>query len=115
MPFEWWKTLIKEVSVNGEDCLRNYNNTGCKKCVDECTVKAISPNTDGIELDYGKCNLCGVCSSACPTEAIPITFEPYGFLKDRDFIYLCPKSLGQDYSSCLPEIAMSVSPELIRS
>ena len=101
MPFEWWKTLIKEVSVNGENCLRNYNNTGCKKCVDICTVKAISPNTDGIELDHKKCNLCGACSSACPTEAIPITFEPYGFLKDRDFIYLCPKSLGQDYSYCL--------------
>jgi ferredoxin len=101
MPFEWWKTLIKEVSVNGENCLRNYNNTGCKKCIKECTVKAISPNTDGIEVDHGKCNLCGACSGACPTEAIPITFEPYGFLKDRDFIYLCPKSLGQDYSYCL--------------
>jgi ferredoxin len=101
MPFEWWKTLIKEVSVNGENCLRNYNNTGCKKCVKVCTNKAISPNTDGIELDHGKCNLCGACSTTCPTEAIPITFEPYGFLKGRDFIYLCPKSLGQDYSCCL--------------
>ena len=101
MAFEWWKTLIKEVSVNGENCLRNYNNTGCKKCVKVCTNKAISLNTDGIELDHGKCNLCGACSAACPTEAIPVTFEPYGFLKDRDFIYLCPESLGQNYSCCL--------------
>ena len=101
MPFEWWKTLLNEVSVNGENCLRNYNNTGCKKCVKACTNKAISPNTDGIELDHGKCNLCGACSAACPTEAIPVSFEPYGFLKERDFIYLCPKSLGQDYSCCL--------------
>jgi ferredoxin len=101
MPFEWWKTLIKEVSVNGEDCLRNYKGTRCKECVKACTNKAISPNTDSIELDHGKCNLCGACSTACPTEAIPTTFEPYGFLKDRNFIYLCPKSLGQDYSCCL--------------
>ncbi len=101
MAFEWWKFLIKEVEKGDNDCLRRFNGIECTRCQKACKSKAITPSSGDISIARGKCSLCGLCSAACPTEAIKSTFKPYGLLKNGDFIFLCKVSTGEGFSPCL--------------
>ncbi len=42
----------------------------CGKCVERCKQKALSLNSDGLQIDNDKCVLCGYCSSVCPAFAL---------------------------------------------
>ena len=42
----------------------------CGSCVERCKQKALSLNNDGLQIDTGKCVLCGYCSSVCPVFAL---------------------------------------------
>lgn len=44
--------------------------TGCCKCVDECSVDAISMKKDKAFIDEEACIRCGVCHHVCPVEAV---------------------------------------------
>jgi len=50
--------------INKEMC------TGCRVCVDECSVGAISMNEDIAFIDESKCIRCGVCHDVCPNDAV---------------------------------------------
>lgn len=42
---------------------------GCKNCLDNCPLGAISPDGDHIKIDAAVCGGCGNCASSCPTGA----------------------------------------------
>jgi len=44
--------------------------TGCKICVKQCPVNAISMKEGKAEIDMEKCIRCGKCHDVCPQEAI---------------------------------------------
>lgn len=101
MAFKWWKYLIKEVEKKDEDCLRRFNGMECTSCQEVCGSKAVALSSKSISITKEKCSFCGLCSSSCPTGAIKSSFKPYGLLKNNEFIFLCKKSTGEGFSSCL--------------
>ena len=50
--------------VNQELC------TGCKICVDECAVGAISMEDDFASINNDECIRCAVCHDVCPEDAV---------------------------------------------
>lgn len=54
----------------------NYNEAECIGCLaclqDRCPVKAIEERDDIVAVDSGCCIGCGLCVSACPTEALQL-------------------------------------------
>lgn len=45
---------------------------GCGDCVDACPTEAISMVDGKAKVDEDACSDCGACESVCPTEAITI-------------------------------------------
>ncbi|CAN7760229.1 4Fe-4S binding protein [Variovorax sp. LjRoot84] len=45
--------------------------TGCNACVTACPVEAITP--DPVQIDLGRCVMCGDCASACPSGKLSFT------------------------------------------
>jgi pyruvate formate lyase activating enzyme len=54
--FIWWE----------EKCI------GCRDCRNACTKGAISFSDDSLALDRTKCDVCGACTDACPSEALKL-------------------------------------------
>jgi ferredoxin len=50
--------------INKELC------TGCRTCVDECSVGAISMEIDIAFIKEDECIRCGVCHDVCPADAV---------------------------------------------
>ncbi|MDD4095062.1 MAG: RnfABCDGE type electron transport complex subunit B [Oscillospiraceae bacterium] len=48
----------------------NIGCIGCKRCVKECSVEAISMNGSLAVIDQSLCIHCGACVAVCPTKAI---------------------------------------------
>lgn len=92
---------LKGVEVKEGSCLRRFKQLRCEKCVRACSAGAISPLLEGVKIDQEKCSFCGLCYSACPSEAIKPSFLPYSLKSESDFIYFCSRSLKEDFSSCL--------------
>ena len=44
--------------------------TGCRLCIRECPVEAISLKQGKAEIDMDKCIRCGKCHDICPQEAV---------------------------------------------
>ena len=45
---------------------------GCKACADVCPTRAITMRSDDggrerLDIDYGHCVVCQLCTEACPT------------------------------------------------
>jgi Ni,Fe-hydrogenase III small subunit/formate hydrogenlyase subunit 6/NADH:ubiquinone oxidoreductase subunit I len=47
--------------------------SGCSQCVEICPTDALTVSAAGLELDLGRCILCGECATACPAGAITFT------------------------------------------
>ena len=87
------------LSCMTEECV------GCHICEDYCPPKAIHVSTsqgnerriDAYELDYGRCQLCGVCVDVCPTRTLTHTpeFEMAKY-KAADMVYGKKKMLRQE-------------------
>ena len=44
--------------------------TGCNKCIDVCSTKAISADGDKVKVDPHLCMGCGACATVCPSGAM---------------------------------------------
>jgi ferredoxin len=44
--------------------------TGCSKCIDICSTRAISPDGDHVKVEPHLCMGCGACASVCPSGAM---------------------------------------------
>lgn len=61
----------KIVHVELSRCLMVRNrNAHCTKCADACPHNCISAENNMLDIDKTACVNCGVCSTACPTEAL---------------------------------------------
>jgi formate hydrogenlyase subunit 6/NADH:ubiquinone oxidoreductase subunit I len=53
-----------------ERCTRyRYSYSACRRCVEACPHGALEVSGEGVSLVAGSCRHCGLCLSACPTEA----------------------------------------------
>jgi pyruvate formate lyase activating enzyme len=50
---------------------------GAKDCLKVCPEKALNLRPEGMQIDRGRCTLCGKCRDACPTGAIEIIGRSY--------------------------------------
>jgi ferredoxin len=57
--------------------------TACAACMERCIFNALSPGENGkMEVSRGKCMGCGLCKSACPSEAISLVQREKRFQPD---------------------------------
>ena len=57
-------------------CVYTHCDTAsCQQCVDSCPQQAWVLTDDSLSLDTQRCNLCGLCVSACPETAISFEFQ----------------------------------------
>jgi formate hydrogenlyase subunit 6/NADH:ubiquinone oxidoreductase subunit I len=53
-----------------ERCTRyRYSYSECRRCAEACPHGALQLSGEGVALSAGACRHCGLCLSACPTEA----------------------------------------------
>lgn len=50
--------------------------SACGQCIDRCQMAAIREGKDSSEVIDGRCIGCGLCASACPTEALIMVAKP---------------------------------------
>ena len=62
----------------GADARKACKNAciGCKKCEKVCQQGAITVNNNVADIDYEKCNHCGMCAKECPTGCLKNVFLP---------------------------------------
>jgi ferredoxin len=65
--------------------------TGCTKCIDICSTRAISPDGDHVKVEPHLCMGCGACASVCPSGAMGYAYPRVADLGARI------KSLLQTY------------------
>ena len=53
----------------------NSNCINCKKCIEQCPVKAISFKDEMIVIDEQSCLGCGFCAAKCPKNAIMLNLK----------------------------------------
>jgi len=59
---------------------------GAQDCIAICPEDALKLTTEGIETDYKKCTLCGLCADACPSKAIEMSGKLYNAEELMNFI-----------------------------
>ncbi len=79
-----------QLEVRPGRCLReNHRRASCRRCVDNCSAKAIDLNGRP-EVDYSRCRCCGACVNLCPTGVFQLLEPSYEALvaqaKGRDVV-----------------------------
>ncbi len=63
-------------TIIAERCVYTHCDTAsCQQCVDSCQRQAWVLTDESLGLDTARCNLCGLCVSACPETAIDFDFQ----------------------------------------
>jgi ferredoxin len=73
------KNAITAQPEIGKNCQR------CGHCVSHCPPQAMSMDSDGVKIDYGRCIRCFCCQELCPHAAI--TTRQGALLKLSEFIH----------------------------
>ena len=50
---------------------------GARDCLKACPTDALSLSRDGMKIDRGRCDACGLCQEACPAGAIEVVGKEY--------------------------------------
>lgn len=60
-------------------CDRCIGTDECDRCITVCVENAISERENGkVEIDRKRCNTCGACAEACPSDAVEISGDWMG-------------------------------------
>jgi len=66
-------------------------DAGCTDCAAVCPTEAIKPSADGparLEVDYGRCVVCQLCTEACPTGAMSASHDwAFGVRRREDLLW----------------------------
>lgn len=49
----------------------------CEKCISACPSHSLVMTTNGIKVDYDRCNACGLCGEKCLTNALELCGKEY--------------------------------------
>jgi formate hydrogenlyase subunit 6/NADH:ubiquinone oxidoreductase subunit I len=66
---------------------------GCAECAEICPTRAITLRAQGepggtLDIDYGRCVVCQLCTEACPTEAmVPSADWAFGVRRREDLVW----------------------------
>lgn len=63
-------TIAEYVAVPSVEPSRCVADRGCRACVEACPRGAIAFSDAGISIDPARCDPCGLCTTACPVEAV---------------------------------------------
>ncbi len=67
---------------------------GCADCATVCPTEAIRPRGDGsgrLDVDYGRCVVCQLCTEACPTGAMSPSHDwAFGVGRREDLVWADP-------------------------
>lgn len=72
-----WCHNPEGISVRKQKMYTRKKCIGCKTCVDNCPVQALSLTSDGIVTNHDLCTLCGTCIDVCPTKAMEMSGTEY--------------------------------------
>lgn len=62
-----------KLRVQSERCVHTFcEQASCRACVDSCATLAWSIDDEGLNLDTALCDGCGLCTAACPQEALSV-------------------------------------------
>jgi ferredoxin len=65
-----------ELRVNPERCVHSlFEQASCRACVDACPTSAWNIDDEGLNLDTAQCDGCGLCTAACPQEALSVRLK----------------------------------------
>ena len=88
---------------------------GCRDCVDVCpsnALKAAPPGAEPeIEVDYGRCVACQLCTEACPTSALSPSGDWAFAVRDREDLQwreAADSSAGRQLSSRIAALKRSL-------
>jgi len=61
------------LSIDADRCVhQRVRGAACQACVDTCPPQAWRMGEDGLGFDPDRCDACGLCTAACPTQALSL-------------------------------------------
>lgn len=72
-----WCHNPEGISVRKQKMYTKKKCIGCRTCVANCPVNALSLTSEGISMDNDTCILCGKCVEVCPTKAMEMSGTEY--------------------------------------
>lgn len=73
-----WCSNPESMQHGRELLVRRARCTGCGRCVDVCSPRAIELAEDAIRIDRSRCDLCLKCANVCYAEAIEVSGRTVG-------------------------------------
>lgn len=98
-------------------CVRyRFRYSACTRCEQACPHQAIRLTDEGVGLDAGLCQACGLCVSACPTETFTLpALSPLALVtqaKGRETLALACVPCGAEADAHVPCLGAVAAPVL---